>query len=84
MVYKRGNERKDGKAQKYYLVYIGIVGSVSCAILSHSNLVWLEPVAAGDCECCFLRSFRGTATVQKESSTPPQQCLFGIYSCIFC
>jgi len=83
MVPKWRYGRKDGEAQKHLLLYIGTVGSISCVILSHSNLVWLEPVAASDCERYFLRSFLGTATVQKESSTPPQQHLLGIYSCVF-
>ena len=82
MVPKCWCERKDGKAQRHYFAYSGNIGSISCATLSLSNFVWLEPVAASDCERYFLQSFLGAATVQKESSAPPQQRLLGIYSCI--
>jgi len=81
MVPKCECERKDGKTQRHYLAYSGNSSNISCAALSLSNLSWLEPVAASDCERYFLQSFLVTATVQKESSTPPQQRLLGIYSC---
>ena len=68
------------ETQRHYLPYIGDISSINCATLSHSNLVWLEPVAASDCKRYFLQSFLGIATVQKEITTPPQQHLPSIYS----